>query len=160
MDDEQFPKELTEEPQDNAAPAKQFESMYSKVLNMGVSEKIRLATLGNKEARNLLIKDANRAVVQAVMNSPKLSDGEIAAFAANRNLSKEVVRIIAEKKQLLKNYQVKVALVNNPKTPVATALRLVSLLRDNDLKSIAKSKSIPSVIALTARKTLTKRGKA
>ncbi len=159
MDDNELIKEPADEP-DGKPDEPQIESLYNKILNMGVSEKIQLASRGNKEARNLLIKDANRTVVQAVMGSPKLTDDEVVNFAGNKNLSKEVPRIISEKKEYLKIYQVKVALVNNPKTPVPTALRLLTLLRDNDLKNVAKSKSIPSVIAATARKNLNKRGKA
>ncbi len=137
-----------------------FESLYNRVLNMGVSEKIKLASLGNKEARSLLIKDSNKTVVQAVMNSPKLTEQEIVGFAADKNLSREVTRIISNNREYLKNYQVKVSLINNPKTPVATALKLLVHLRDGDLRNLARSKSVPSVIATTARKTLNKRGRA
>ncbi len=38
----------------------EYESLYNKVLNMGVAEKIKLALMGNKEARDILVRDAKQ----------------------------------------------------------------------------------------------------
>ena len=76
MSDTEFPKELIEESSEKK-DEKLHESLYTQVLGMSVNEKIRLATFGNKEARNMLVKDQNRVVIQAVMNSPKLSEDEV-----------------------------------------------------------------------------------
>lgn len=151
MEENEFPKELIEE-SEQPKPEKLFESLYQRLMNMAVNEKIRLATLGNKEARNLLVKDPNRLVVQAVINSPKLTEDEAILFAANRNLSGDVPRLIADKKEFMKAYAVKVSLVNNPKTPVPLAIKLLPLLRDHDVRNVAKSKAIPNVVVLAARK--------
>ena len=158
MQDDEFPKELIEETE-QPQPEKLFESLYQRLLNMAVNEKIRLATLGNKEARNLLIKDPNRLVLHSVLSSPKLTDDEVISFAANKNLSKDVANIIANKKDFLKNYAVKVALVNNPKTVVPMAIKLLPLLMEKDVRSVAKSKAISSVVVAAARRLLTQREK-
>ncbi|MEI6125455.1 MAG: hypothetical protein WCQ99_02775 [Pseudomonadota bacterium] len=160
MDEAEFPKELIEDvPEEKEKPEKLFESVYTRIMNMGVHEKIKLATLGNKEARNILIKDANRLVVQAVMNSPKLTGDEVISYAGNRNLAKEVPMIIASRKEFMKSYAVQLALVNNSKTPVPTAINLVSHLRENDLRSLLKNKNISSMVSMAARRTLSSRGK-
>ena len=158
-DDSRFPQEFTEE-QPEETRQKVFESLYRRVLNMGVSEKIKLATLGNREARNLLIKDANKAVVLAVIGSPKLTEEEVASYAGNKNMAPDVIRIISEKREYLKLYPVRLALVNNPKTPLPSAIRLLATLTEKDLKAIGKSKNVPSAVALHARRTLAVRGKA
>ena len=156
MQDDEFPKELIEETE-QPQPEKLFESLYQRLLNMAVNEKIRLATLGNKEARNLLIKDPNRLVVHSVLSSPKLTDDEVVGFAGNKNLSKDVANLISNKKEFLKNYAVKVALVNNPKTAVPTAIKLMPLLMEKDVRSVAKSKAVSSVVVAAARRILTQR---
>jgi len=136
-----------------------FESLYNRVQNMSISEKVKLASLGSKEARNLLIKEPNRLITQAVINSPKLTDDEVVSFAGNKNLTKEVPLLISNKKEFTKNYMVKVALVNNPKTPLPTAIKFLSHLMDKDLRSIAKSKNVPTVLSRTAGKMLINKGK-
>ncbi len=156
MQEDEFPKELIEETE-QPQPEKLFESLYQRLLNMAVNEKIRLATLGNKEARNLLIKDPNRLVVHSVLSSPKLTDDEVVGFAGNKNLSKDVANLISNKKEFLKNYAVKVALVNNPKTAVPTAIKLMPLLMEKDVRSVAKSKAVSSVVVAAARRILTQR---
>ena len=158
MGENEFPEELIEEgPQEK--PEKVFESIYTRIMNMGVHEKIKLATLGNKEARNILIKDSNRMVIQAVMCSPKLTGDEVISFAGNRNLAKEVPMIISSRKEFMKTYAVQLALVNNPKTPVPTAINLVPHLRESDLRSLLKNKNVSNIVATAARRALTSRGK-
>ncbi len=156
MDDTEFPKELIEET-DEVKPEKLFESLYQRLLNMAVNEKIRLATLGNKEARNLLIKDPNRLVIHSVISSPKLTEDEVISFAGNKNLSKDVANLIANKKEFLKSYAVKVALVNNPKTAVPTAIKLMPYLMEKDLRNMAKSRAVSSVVVAAARRIITQR---
>ena len=158
MPDDDFPAELTEEASDDK-PEKLHESLYSRIMEMPVSEQIKLATVGNKEARSILIKDSNRLVIQAIINSPKVSEQEIIGFASNRNLPKEVPMLIANKKEFLKNYNIKLALVSNAKTPVPTALRLLSFIYERDLRHLAKSKNVSSVISRTAMKLLSQKGR-
>ena len=156
MEDNEFPSELIDE-SEQPKPEKLFESLYQRLLNMAVNEKIRLATLGNKEARNLLIKDPNRLVIHSVISSPKLTEDEIISFAGNKNLSKDVANLIANKKELLKSYAVKVALVNNPKTAVPTAIKLLPYLMEKDIRNVAKSKGVSNVLVAAARRIITQK---
>lgn len=159
MADTDLPEELIQE-SDEPKPERLFESLYQRLISMAVSDKVRLATLGNKEARNLLIKDPNRLVVNAVLTSPKLTDDEVVAYAANKNLSKEVPNLIATRKEFLKHYAVKIALVNNPKTAVPTAVKLLQHLQEKDLRNVAKSKGISNIVVAAARRIITQKQSA
>jgi len=153
MQDEQFPPELTAE-DGKGTTGSVTQSLYGRIQTLSVPEKIKLATVGNREARNLLIRDSNRVVAQAVLESPRLTMEEVVSFAANKNLSGDIIRTLSEKKEFLKNYAVRCALVTNPKTPVATALRLLGTLREHDLKNISRDRNIPSVISRAALQEL------
>jgi hypothetical protein len=155
MDDEKIPVEIDGEKAEGALK----DSLYNRIQQMSVTEMVRLATFGDREARNLLIKNPNRIIVQAVLNSPKITDDEIISFAGNKNLSKEVPFIISNKKEYTKNYMVKSALVNNPKTPLPTAIRFLIHLLPKDLRSVSKSKDVPTVLAKKALKMLANRGR-
>ena len=156
MADKEFPEELLRE-RDEQLADDLAESIHNRIQSLSVGEKIKLATYGNKEARRLLIKDLNSVVNEAVLNNPKLTDEEAISFAGNRNLSKDVPRIIATKKELVKNYAVKVALVKNVKTPLHVALKLLPFLRERDLKSVADSKNVQRVVADNARKIFSRK---
>lgn len=121
-------------------------------------EKIRLATLGNAYCRQNLLRDSNRMVAMAVIRSPQITDGEIAKAAGNRALSEEVIRYIANRKEMVKQYAVKLALVGNAKCPLAVALRLLSTLNAEDVKQIARSKNVPGALSVAAKKLAAARG--
>ena len=137
----------------------QHNSLYNRIQQMSVTEMVQLASIGTKEARNLLIRNPNRSIVQAVLNSPKITDDEIKSFAGNKNLTKEVPLIISNKKEYTKNYMVKTALVNNPKTPLPIAIKFLRHLLPKDLRNVSKSKNVPTVLAKTAIKILENKGR-
>jgi hypothetical protein len=120
-------------------------------------EKIRLATLGNAYCRSNLIRDSNKMVAMAVIRSPLLTDSEVVRAAGNRAISEEVIRYIASQRDFVKLYQVRHSLVFNPKCPLAYSLRFINLLTPDDLKTMARSKNVPSALAVAAKKLVQKR---
>ncbi|MCA9670583.1 MAG: hypothetical protein KC503_33535 [Myxococcales bacterium] len=128
-----------------------------KISEMSVTKKIRLASIGSIFHRMVLVRDSNKAVAMAAIGSPGVGEQEAARYAANRGLSEEVIRFIANKKEWQKNYQIKVSLVNNPKTPLPSSLRLLKHLRPNDVKALARSKNIPAALANAAKQILSRK---
>jgi hypothetical protein len=124
------------------------------VLSSAVNKKITRATLGSREDRNCLIKEQNRLIVYSVINSPKITDDEIVAYAGNKNLSKDVPFLISARREFTKKYMVKVALVNNPKTPLSTSTKFLRHLVGKDLAKVAKNKNVPKFLSKTAFKML------
>jgi hypothetical protein len=117
-----------------------------------IFEKVRLATVGNQYCRQVLIRDTNKVVAMAVVRSPSITDMEIVAAAGSRSVCDDVIRFIANSRIHVKDYAVKQALVNNPKCPLGTSLRLLSFLHPEDLRAIARSKNIPGALATAAKK--------
>jgi hypothetical protein len=156
----EFAKELLEERPEGEEldPATQG-NLFALVQKMSVMQKVKLARLGNKEARGLLIRDRNKIVATAAIRSPRMTDTEVVAFAKSRNLSDEVLRIIASNREWTRNYNVKLALVTNPKCPMAASVKFLNFLQERDLRGLIKSKDVPSVIAIHARRMLEKKGK-
>ena len=130
------------------------ESLPQRLGKLKVSQKIKAAMTGDKETRMLLIRDSNRLVQFAVINNPRITDGEAATIALSRNVDEEVLRKISGNRDWVKMYNVRYALATNPKTPMAVSTRLVQTLNANDLKLISKSKSVPTAVAMAARREL------
>jgi hypothetical protein len=129
-------------------------SKYQIALELKVAEKIKMGLTGDKEWRNILMKEANKLVQGAVMKNPRISDGEVLMVAKNKTSSDELVRIILLNKEWMKNYEIKKALVVHPKTPIPKALRFVSFLTLKDLKDLARSRQVSNIVANAARKEL------
>ena len=122
-------------------------------------QKIKLARIGGKEARSMLIRDRNRIVSSAVLASPKLTETEVIAYAQNKSISDDMLRIISNNREWTKNYQVKLALTMNPKTPTPQAVKFMNYLQDRDLRKLMKSRDVPNNVSAYARRLLTKKGK-
>lgn len=134
-------------------------SLYSIVQRMNVMQKIKLARVGNKEARGLLVRDRNKIVASAAIRSPKVTENEVEGFAKARNVPDEVLRIIAANREWTRSYAVKLALTTNPKCPIPTAMKFLNFLQERDLRHVMKSKDVASPISGHARRILQKKGK-
>lgn len=133
-------------------------SRLQEIQDMPVPDKIKLAMTGDKEARSILLKDSNKQVQEAVLDSPRISDTEIVAVANSRNVPEEILRKIAINRQWMKNYQVRVALANNPKTPLPMGLKIIGTLMIADLKRLSKNKGVSSVLSAAAQRFVTRKG--
>ncbi len=127
-------------------------TLLQKLAGMGVVERMQLALKGNREERLALIRDPNRMVQRAVLQSPRITDQEIENFAAMANLSEEVLRLIAANRTFIKNYVVVRNLLNNPKTSIDITLHLLPRLIAQDLKNLCGNKNIPETLRTTAVK--------
>jgi hypothetical protein len=134
-------------------------SLYALIQTLSVFQKIKLGRAGNKEARSLLVRDRNKIVAMAAVSSPKITEQELLTIAQSRNVGDEVIRVVARNKEATRNYQIKLALATNPKTPQATAMKFINYLQDKDLAKLVKSKDVPSVISTHARRLLMRKGK-
>jgi hypothetical protein len=134
-------------------------NIYALIQNMTVMQKIKLARVGNKEARGFLIRDRNKIVAIAAISSPKVTVQEVGIIAKARNVSDEVLRVIARSGEWTRNYQVKLGLSANPKCPQPMAMKFVNYLQDRDLKALMRSKDVPTAISSHARRILMRKGK-
>lgn len=112
-----------------------------------------------KALRMLGVRDANPLVAVAALKAPGMSDSEVVRIAGMRNVSEDVLREIANSKEWTRVYQVKMNLVANPRTPFGHSSKFILHLRDNDLKTISKSKDVPGAVQTSAKQQLSRKGK-
>ena len=122
------------------------QTLLQRINAMTPAEKIKTALTGNQEERLVLIRDSNKLVARAVLGSPKLSDAEVEAFAMMKNVTEEVLRLIAMNRAFMKRYSVAVNLVNNPRTPLDVTLPLLNRLNERDLKNLSLNKNVPETL--------------
>lgn len=117
-----------------------------RINRMSISQRLRLALTGNKTERLILIKDTNRMVQLAVIESPKMADDEVLIHIRNLSLSGEIIGKIANNRDWTKNYTIIMALVQNPKTPINRAISFIKKLHTRDLKLLIQDRNINPVI--------------
>jgi hypothetical protein len=128
------------------------ENTLQKINALDVKGRIQLALKGNKEERSILIRDGTKVVALAVLEAPKLSDGEVERFAGQKNVLEAVLRQIPLKRRFMKNYIVVRNLVANPRTPLDLGLNLMKNLLTQDLKNLSANKEVSETIRKLALK--------
>jgi hypothetical protein len=154
-DDITVPDELLEERPPEKAPTR---NLQAEIQAMRVGERLKLALKGNRDARVLLLRDSSHLVRRFVLQNARITDEEIVALAKNRNVDRELLEEICRRKEWVSNYQVRLALATNPKTPLAVAVRFVPTLMPRDLRQLAKSKNVPTAVCGMAKRLVIDRG--
>jgi hypothetical protein len=121
-------------------------SALQKIASLDVKGRIQLAMKGTKEERSILIRDGTKIVALAVLDSAKITDGEVEQFANQKNVLEAVLRGILMKRRFAKNYTVIRNLVANPRTPIDVALGLMKNLLVGDLKNLSNNKEISETV--------------
>ena len=135
-----FPKKLVN-PEDEKRG-----SVLQKIGKLDIKGRIQLAMKGTKEERSLLIRDGTKIVALAVLDSPKISDGEVEKFASQKNVLEAVLRAIPMKRRFAKNYAVVRNLVFNPRTPLDASLGLMKNLLVQDLRNLSGNKEVAETV--------------
>ena len=133
-------------------PNETKESATQKLAKMGFTERLKAASKGSREMRAILIRDPNKMIAAAVLSSPKLSEPEVEAIAAMGSVSDDVLRIIGNNRQWMKNYNITLRLCKNPKTPLAMSMNLMARLQDADLNRLSVDRNVPEPLRVAARK--------
>jgi len=121
---------------------------------MSVVQKVKAALTGTKEDRMILIRDSNKLVARAVMQSPKVSEDEVEKYASMKDVCEDALRIITFNRRFMKLYVVVKALVNNPRTPIDVGLHLLPRVNEFDLKRLAFNRNVADVIRHTAERII------
>jgi len=127
-------------------------TLLQQISAMTVAQRVKFAMKGGSEARRVLIRDTNKVVQRAVLQSPRLTDQEVEAFASMTNLTDEILRMIGKSRNFRKNYTVVRNLLNNGKVPLDISLNLLPMLNPMDLKKLTMNKNVPETLRTTAVK--------
>lgn len=149
-----FPAARKEEERKSYTEEQRKQSLLQKIRSLTVGEKIALALKGSRDLRSILSKDSNKEVVLSVLKNPKVTETEAEMIAHSRNIPEEALRFISKNREWMKNYNVVVALVNNPKTPAGIGSSLVPGLKTKDIVTLEKNKNVSEAVRIAAKRML------
>jgi hypothetical protein len=139
---------------DNEYADTQTLSKQKIALELGTAEKVKMAMTGDKEWRSILIKESNKMISSAVMRNPRITEGEILFLAQNRSSSEDIIREILLNRDWVKNYSIRHALIQHPRTPLPQAIRFLNTMNEKDIRMLAKSRNVSSAIVNNCRRMI------
>ena len=132
-------------------------SMINRILKMGMKDRVKLAAKGDREARNILIRDPNRIVAQAVIGNAKITEQEVEKIASMRSVPEDVLRQIAINRSWARNYAIVHKLAQNPRTPMANIISILTRLQLRDLQNLMKNRNVSDAVRKQALRLVTAR---
>lgn len=132
-------------------------SMVKRILLMKMKDRVKLAAKGDREARNILIRDPNRVVSQAVINNARITDQEVEKIASMRTVPNDVLRQIASNRNWARSYAIVHKLAQNPRTPISNVMSILSRLQLRDLKALNKNRNVSDAVRRQAHRLISAR---
>lgn len=121
-------------------------AMINRIMKMGVKDRVKMAMKGDREARNILIRDPNKLVSSAVVNNPRISEQEVEAISAMRSMSEDILRQLATNRQWSRSYTIMHNLIKNPRTPLANVMTMLTRLQLRDLGALVKNRNVSDAV--------------
>ncbi len=132
-------------------------AMINRILRMGMKDRVKLAMKGDREARNILIRDPNRIVAQAVIQNSRITEQEVEKVATMRSVPEDVLRQIAINRNWARNYSIMHNLARNPRTPIANVISILTRLQLRDLQAMMKNRNVSDAVRKQALRLVTAR---
>ena len=127
-------------------------SLIRRIMLMNTRDRMKLGMKGDREARSILIRDANKVVCSAVINNPRITDQEVENISAMRTISDEVLRLIALNRAWARSYPIIHNLARNPRTPIPTAIGILPRIRTKDLLNLSQSRNVSEAVRRQAHR--------
>lgn len=121
-------------------------SVALEIRRLNVSEKMRLATRAGRLERQILLRDNSPQVLMGLLTNPRIDEQEVRDLVRSPHAASGVLQHVAKDRRWSTNYEIRLALVRNPKTPTPLAQRLLTTLRKPDLQTLAKSPNVREAI--------------
>ena len=132
-------------------------SMIHRIMMMNMRDRMKLAMKGNREARNILIRDPNKIISSAVIQNPKITEQEVEQIANMRTVNQDVLRLISRNRSWVRSYKIIHSLCLNPRAPLSNVMGFLTRLQQKDLMSISKSRNVPEAVRKHAARLITAR---
>lgn len=119
-----------------------------------LGERKALARTHRRDQLLLMIRDPHPMVVAILLDNPHVVEGDVVKMAAARPAVPESLALIAANARWSVRHPVKRALVLNPSTPLADAIRIATTLRAQDLTELVNDASLPELLRKHAHDVL------
>jgi hypothetical protein len=132
-------------------------TVWDRIRALPYAEKIILATKADRSERAVLMQETDAQVLYYLLKNPRISTEEVLRIARSTSISASVADQIAKTSQWASNQEIRSAIVNNPRTPVPLALKLLPTLPEPEIRQIAKSGAVNQALKQAALRIVVSR---
>lgn len=119
-----------------------------------LGERKALARTHRRDKLLLMISDPHPTVVAILLDNPHVTESDVVKMASTRPAVPDALARIAAHPRWSVRHAVKRALVLNPSTPLADAIRIATTLRGPELAELSADASLPDTLRAHASEVL------
>ncbi|MBI3654408.1 MAG: PilZ domain-containing protein [Acidobacteria bacterium] len=148
---------MTKPDEINTATTSSEINVWERVRHLSRVEKLLLAPKADRSERQVLLQDNDAQVIFSLLKNPRITVEEVLRIARSSLLSAIAAETIAKTTIWAGNSEIRVALVHNPRTPTAIALKLLPTLPEPDIRQIAKATAVSQALRQAALRIIVNR---
>jgi len=133
------------------------EVILTRIPHLPVGEKLTLARRGPARVAGALLAEGHPQALKLVLANAFLTESQVLKALAKPGVPERVIAAVAQHSKWSTQYNVRVALVRNPGTPVPAALALLSSLNLHDLQDILKTEGLAAHLRKHVQQELKRR---
>jgi hypothetical protein len=122
--------------------------------DMRLGDRVTLARLATPALLPLLLADSERQVTEAALQNARLREEDLVNALRREDVRAVLVETVAASSRWATSYAVKLALVLQPRTPLALALQRISSLVPRDLRRVAEDPALRPLVRAAASEVL------
>jgi hypothetical protein len=122
-----------------------------------LGERKALARTHDRERIVAMLRDPHPAVVAVLLENPHVTEADVVTIASARPAVPAALARLAVHPRWSVRHAVKRALVQNPSTPLADAIRIATTLRPAELAELARDAALPGPLRVHAAELLAER---
>jgi hypothetical protein len=119
-------------------------------------------SLARRTERDIIVRaihDPQPSVIRILLGNPALTESDVLRLCSKRPIPPEVLREVFRSWRWIVRYDVKMAIILNPNTPLDVSLHLVPHLKAQDLRRVATSPDLPQDLYKACQRSTTFRRK-
>ncbi len=119
------------------------DQLLARLPQLPLGQKITLARRGPARVAGALLAEGHAQVVPVVLDNPYMTEAQILRALAREKLPISVIPAIVQHRKWSITYNIRLALVRNPMSPLATILSYLPELTVSDLRELAAPGIVP-----------------
>jgi hypothetical protein len=126
--------------------------LVERLPGMAVGEKVTIARSAPPHVVQALRHDPTPRVIAALLDNPRLMEGDLLPLASGEKANPPVLSVLLGHRKWGHCYPIRLAVVRNPRAPLALALQHLPMLKKADQRAVACDPRLP--LALRRRAEL------
>jgi hypothetical protein len=133
------------------------EVILQRLPHLPIGQKLTLARRGSARVAGGVLAEGHPQAAALALNNPFLNEAQILRVLSRKNVPERVVTSIARHPRWSCQYNVRLALIRNPATPLAAVLRFIPDVTLRDLRELTNSSTMPDSTRAYLKKEIARR---